>query len=230
MNNKGEDVLKEAEEVAELGERKIQVREVAEELNRIAPEGEGITEQQIRAVIKNVERVAEMVKSPSGKCKVIGIDKFDYSDWVKAECDTPEEAIGLAERLTTEAKRSAISEDRAKVYYAYDPAGNYIGGNTWRRGEKGGLALTDEEESLVEQLKKVSLLGLQCKPVANPLPGSRRDIPWFQHPTLPDVFLAIVDGTPWWYYKLNDGTLKALYVDCNTPKEEVKKFLRLKKP
>ena len=171
-----------------------------------------------------------MVKSPCGKCKVIGVDKFDYSDWVEAECDTPEEAIGLAEKLTTEAKRSATSEDIATVYYAYDPTGNYIGGNTWKRGEKGGLANSDEEELLVESLKKVPLLSLQCKSVINPLPGNRQDIPWFQHPTLPDVFLTVVGEVPWWYHKRNDGDLRAIYIDLSTPKKEVRKFLRLKKP
>ena len=140
MDNKGNDVLKEAEEVAKLGERKSQIRETAGELNKIDPEGERITEHQIQTTIRNMERVAAMVKSPNGKCKVIGVDKFDYSDWVEAECNTPEEAIRLAEKLTTEAKKHATSEDIATVYYAYDPEGNYIGGNTWKPGEKGRLA------------------------------------------------------------------------------------------
>ena len=136
---KDEGILKKAEEVAALGETKSQIRDAAAELNKIAPPGESITPGMVDATIKNMERVAEMVKSPEGKCKVIGIDKFDGSDWVQDECDTPEEAIQLAEKLTTEAKRSATGESIATVYYAYDPQGNYIGGNTWKPGEKGGL-------------------------------------------------------------------------------------------
>ncbi len=225
-NNRANDVLKEAEEVAELGVRKSQIREAGKELY--------IPVRQVEVAIKNMERVAEMVKSPEGKCKVIGVDKFDYSDWVKAECDTPKEAIKLAEELTTKAKRSATSKDIATVYYAYDPEGNYIGGDTWRQGEKGGLALTDEEESLVIFLRKIPFLSLSlaCKAVTNPLPGSRQDIPWFHCPilkisthTIYEVFLAIVEETPWWYHKRSDGTFKMIHVDFSAPKEEVRKFL-----
>jgi len=137
---KNSDIIKQAEGVAEIGERKIRLREEVVNLNIAAPEGEFITKEMVEAAERNIERVAKMVKSPEGKCKVIGIDKFDYSDWAQDECDTPEEAIKLAEELTTEGKKHATSEDIATVYYAYDPDGNYIGGNTWKPGEKGGLA------------------------------------------------------------------------------------------
>lgn len=77
------------------------------------------------------ERVEEMCKSDSGKCKVIGVDKFDGEDWVHNEYDSFGVALGEARRLTNEAKPSASSHSVATVYYAYAPNGTYLGGDTW---------------------------------------------------------------------------------------------------
>lgn len=79
---KGNDIIKEAEEVAEIGERKFQLEELAVELSRTAPGGEIITREQVEAAKRNMERIAKMVKSPEGKYKVIGIDKFFGKDWI----------------------------------------------------------------------------------------------------------------------------------------------------
>jgi len=128
---KGYDVIKEAAEVAEIGERKSQIEELAVELSRAAPGGEIITKEQVEAAKRNIERVAKMRKSPEGKCKVIGVDKFDGEDWVEGEYDTPEEALKEARRLTEEAKPLASHHNVATVYYAYDRDGNYLGGDTW---------------------------------------------------------------------------------------------------
>ncbi len=134
------DVLKEGKMLVAVGERAEELKKLAAALNRVVPKGEAITQDMVDAATKNMERVAEMVKSPEGKCKVIGVDKFSYEDWVEAECGTSKEAIELAEKLTTEAKENASDESIATVFYAYDPDGNYIGGDTWESGERGGLA------------------------------------------------------------------------------------------
>ena len=137
---KRSDIIKEAEEVAEIGERKSQVEELATELNKVAPPGESITREQVEAVQRSIERVAKRRKSSKGKYKVIGVDKFDGGDWVEGEYDTPEEALRVAREKTSEAKRFATDSSIATVYYAYDPDGRYLGGDTWKAGEKGGLA------------------------------------------------------------------------------------------
>ena len=72
-----------------------------------------------------------MQKSENGKYKVIGVDRFDNEDWLHAEYDTPEGAVKEARKKTKEAMSSASDESIATIFYAYDPAGNYIGGNTW---------------------------------------------------------------------------------------------------
>lgn len=132
MNEEGDyDILKGAEEAAKMGEKKNQLREEAAKLSRAAPEGEIITREQIEAAERNMERVPKMVKSPEGKCKVIGADKFDGEDWVEGEYDSPEEALRIAREKTEEAKPLASHHSVATVFYAYDPDGNYLGGDTW---------------------------------------------------------------------------------------------------
>jgi hypothetical protein len=137
---KGNDIIKQAEEVAEIGERKSQLREEAANLNRAAPEGELITKEMVEAAERKIERVAEMVKSPEGKCKVISIDRYSGDESIEGEYDDPGEAVRIAEEKTNESKRFATDATVATVYYAYDPEGNYLGGDTWKKGEKGGLA------------------------------------------------------------------------------------------
>lgn len=131
MDKSKSDIIREAEEVAEIGERKSQIEEAAEVLNKLAPEGESITREQIEAAQRNIERFAKMVKSPEGKCKVIGIDQFDGEDWVQGEYDTPEEALRVARKKTDAAKSSASDHSIATLYLAYGPDGNYLGGDTW---------------------------------------------------------------------------------------------------
>ena len=128
---KSEDIFREAKDAARMGEQKSQLRELAVELNKAAPEGEIITREQIEAAEKNMERIAKMVRSPEGKCRVIGVDKFDGEDWVVGEYDTPEKALRIARKKTNKAKALATSHSVATVYYAYDPEGNYLGGDAW---------------------------------------------------------------------------------------------------
>ena len=90
----------------------------------------------------NQQRVTNLKRSPNGKYRVIGIDRFDGEDWLQNEYNTPQEALEEARRLTREAMPSATSETIATVYYAYDPEGNFLGGNEpWRekKTKKNGL-------------------------------------------------------------------------------------------
>ena len=131
MEQERYDIIEEATEVADIGERKSQLEEAAEEINLVVPEEEAITREQIESAKENIERIAKMVKSPEGKYKVIGVNKFSGADWVEGKYDTPEEALGVARRLTEEKRPLATSHKIAIVYYAYDPDGNYLGGDTW---------------------------------------------------------------------------------------------------
>lgn len=78
------------------------------------------------------EEVAQKRQSDSGKFKVLGIDKFDGEDWVHGEYGTAEEALSEARKNTTAAMRLADDSSVATVYYAYDPNGKYLGGDTWK--------------------------------------------------------------------------------------------------
>lgn len=72
-----------------------------------------------------------MCKSDSGKYKVLGIDKFNGTDWVHGEYDTAGAALKEARKLTKEGMDYASHCDIATVYYAYDPEGKYLGGDIW---------------------------------------------------------------------------------------------------
>lgn len=129
---KDNDIIRQVEEIAEIGERKSQLRDIAEELNKEAtPETGFVTKEMIETTERNIERVAKMVKSPEGKCKVIGVDKFEGEDWVEGEYDTPEEALRVAQEKTNEEKPLASHHSVATVFYAYDSKGHYLGGDTW---------------------------------------------------------------------------------------------------
>lgn len=95
--------------------------------------------EQIEKMIEDYEHVEELRKGNEGKFKVIGVDKFSYEDFVAGEYDTAAEAIAAAERMTNAAKDYCTDSSVATVYYAHDPNGCYIGGDTWQSGEKGKL-------------------------------------------------------------------------------------------
>ena len=85
----------------------------------------------LEELLENAERVHELRKSPKGGYKVLGIDKFDGTDWVEGIYNTVEEALSIARTRTSEASSLATDSSIATVFYAYDPQGNYIGGDTW---------------------------------------------------------------------------------------------------
>ena len=221
-------ILDEAEKTLEVAVIKKELRDAAVQLNKENPDVETITREQIKAAQENAERVADLRRSPKGKFRVLGIDRYDHSDWLEKECDTEEEAVTLAEEKTNAAKKSATDASIATVFYAYSPKGEYIGGDTWKEGERGGSAFTDEELDLRDLIRKIPLLKAKCEPMANPLPGSLQGIPWFRCLDIPDVFISIVNKRPWRYHKRPDGVFKAIHIDLSTPKKEVEKFLRRK--
>lgn len=78
------------------------------------------------------EEAAKKRKSDAGKFRVLGIDKFDGDDWVHGEYDSAKEALDEARKMTNEAMAMATDSSIATVYYAYDPKGKYLGGDTWK--------------------------------------------------------------------------------------------------
>ncbi|MDO8740938.1 MAG: hypothetical protein Q7J54_05205 [Candidatus Woesearchaeota archaeon] len=99
-------------------------KQVADEL--------GVSSSQLLGNLeRNVQRVAGMRKSDVGKYRVLGIDKFDGGDWVHGEYDSADEALREARKMTRGAMESASDSHVATVYYAYDPKGGYLGGDTW---------------------------------------------------------------------------------------------------
>ncbi len=69
----------------------------------------------------------------NGKYKVLGIDKWDGEDWLHGEYDSAEEALKEARKRTKECMSSASDRSIATVFYAYDPQGHYLGGDTWEK-------------------------------------------------------------------------------------------------
>ena len=77
------------------------------------------------------ERVINLRRSGNGKCRVLGIDRYSHEDWIHGDYDKPEQAVAEAERLTREGMDSASDASIETVFYAYDPEGNYLGGDVW---------------------------------------------------------------------------------------------------
>lgn len=92
----------------------------------------GVTTNIVMADLETRVRDARQKRiSDSGKCRVLGIDKYSNEDWVHGEFNTPDEALREARELTTESKPLASDHSIATVYLAYDPQGNYLGGDVW---------------------------------------------------------------------------------------------------
>lgn len=94
--------------------------------------------------IQKAEGVAQKIKAPPGEFRVVGIDKYDGSDWVQGDFDSMEEALQTARSKTSEARKNMLELNDevdgsprspcyniATVYYAYNSQGNYLGGDVW---------------------------------------------------------------------------------------------------
>lgn len=90
--------------------------------------------QLLDGLFANMDQAALMRVSENGKYRVIGVDKFDGSDWLSREFDTAMEAVLYALKKTEEAKEFASDSSIATVYYAYTPDGTYLGGDAWKPG------------------------------------------------------------------------------------------------
>lgn len=86
------------------------------------------------------QEVKQKRTAPEGKFRILGVDKYDNSDWVHGDYEDMETAVSEARRLTTEAKKDVFvgissrpnpGHDIATVYYAYNDRGEYLGGDTW---------------------------------------------------------------------------------------------------
>ena len=86
---------------------------------------------QLNAFQIKAKEVANKIKSNSGKFKVLGIDKFDREDWIHGEYNSAEEALEEARKMTKKAMKKASNSSIATVYYAYNPNGEYLGGDIW---------------------------------------------------------------------------------------------------
>ncbi len=90
-----------------------------------------VADQFFKDLEREGRRVSELRKSNTGKYRVIGIDKFDDSDWLEGEYGSAYEALSEARKKTWAAVRLATDSSIATVFYAYDPQGNYLGGDSW---------------------------------------------------------------------------------------------------
>ncbi len=89
-----------------------------------------------RNLEEELTRVAKMRISDSGQYTVMGIDKFDNSDWIQGNYGSAEEALREARKLTKEAMKLASDSSIATVYYAYDSNGKYLGGDVWNEEQR----------------------------------------------------------------------------------------------
>ena len=112
-------------------------KEFSKALNDLAEQvanESGISQDQLLSGLeRNMQRVAGIRKSDAGKYRVLGIDKFDESDWVHGEYDSADEALREARKMTREAMGLASDSSIATVYYVYAPQGRYLGGDTWNK-------------------------------------------------------------------------------------------------
>lgn len=76
-------------------------------------------------------KLEEKIISKEGKFTVLGIDKFDGTDWVEGRYDSKEKALEIARKKTREAMPLSTDQSIATVYYAYSPEGKYLGGDVW---------------------------------------------------------------------------------------------------
>lgn len=75
------------------------------------------------------------LKAPKGKFRIVGIDKFHppgEDDWVHDDYDSLEEALNTARNLTRESSKDSTDPSIATVFYVYDDAGVYKGGDIYK--------------------------------------------------------------------------------------------------
>ena len=82
------------------------------------------------------DSVTNLIVNSEGAYTILGIDRFDNEHWVHEKyrgSDAKNKALFEARKLTKEGMRNATDASVATVYYAYDPQGNYLGGDTYNK-------------------------------------------------------------------------------------------------
>lgn len=85
-----------------------------------------LIDSAVERITRGQDRVRSLTKNDEGKFRVLGIDKFDGTDWVAGEFASARKAVAFAQRETKRASKSATDSSVATVYYAYTPEGIYI--------------------------------------------------------------------------------------------------------
>jgi hypothetical protein len=120
---------KKAEKIPE--DAGIPPEKFGEVVDQLAKDSGTPKEEILKDFTDTRQRIFDMMTSPNGKYQVIHFDRFDWTEDVYGEYDTAEEALKVA-RERSLAGMIASHEAIADIYCAYDPKGNYLGGNTWR--------------------------------------------------------------------------------------------------
>ncbi len=92
-----------------------------------------VLEKESRAKRKSID---DLTVTADGSYTVLEIDRFAGDHRVHQRyvgSNAHVEALSEARRLTAEGMKYASDASVATVYYAYDPRGNYLGGNVWNR-------------------------------------------------------------------------------------------------
>jgi len=102
---------------------------------------QGVTRKELlEDLSRKVKEAAQKRKAPPGKFRVLGVDKYDGTDWIEGDYDSRESALRIARKKTDEAKKNIVTSGSremagyniATVFYAYDEQGGYLGGDTWK--------------------------------------------------------------------------------------------------
>lgn len=122
-------------------ERHLKSLSVGELMEEVAAESGNTPSALTQDLLKEQQRIHDMVANTEGRYRVLAVDTFDHEDWVDAEFDFPEEAIAYVLTKTTQAEENPnlqgfkwdysrgemvrYSETTSR-FYAYTPEGNYI--------------------------------------------------------------------------------------------------------
>ncbi|MHA1918007.1 MAG: hypothetical protein ACTSUV_06840 [Candidatus Ranarchaeia archaeon] len=85
----------------------------------------------ISSTVQRANAIKAERSSSDGKYTVLCVDKYDHDHSIYGRFDTEEEALKIAREQTDKAKSFATDHSIATVYLAYDPNGEYLGGDTW---------------------------------------------------------------------------------------------------
>ncbi len=82
---------------------------------------------------KRISPCGTVLNAPSGKYKVVGVDKFSNEDWEHGIYENENEAVKEAVKMTKAESKLSSDTSIETVYYAYDDQGNYLGGDIYEK-------------------------------------------------------------------------------------------------